>query len=355
MSYMNFIGVVLMDHRLDRGLKQCEVARLSGVGIKNDFRIRAWVSARRDETTCSGMPGCAACYAELHAKIAAAETRERTWSLALQSLTPGGSEYADDPERCLAFVRGAREWQHGKILTLVKDLKHLREQAGPDSCADQVVRRIEAEKRAEEAERLYASVANPKCLDDACGHLWREHEASGEDCEEPCLVADCSCDAFEGESSAARITSLASQLAESEHKGLQLVNYLGPLMLAATGVVNGRMGGMDELRRMLDVKYDPTKGEALSLTAQLAHERERVAEYTRAMEEKDRIIADTAAQLSAANANIELLRTQIGAAIEARIAESQSRPTCLCVRGSFDCSYHEMLFALETAEAKERS
>ena len=42
------------------------------------------------------------------------------WSLALQSLTPGGSEYVDDPPRCVAYVREARESQHRVLLGLVK-------------------------------------------------------------------------------------------------------------------------------------------------------------------------------------------------------------------------------------------
>jgi hypothetical protein len=37
------------------------------------------------------------------------EPSKQDWALALQSLTPGGSEYVDDPARCVAFVREARE------------------------------------------------------------------------------------------------------------------------------------------------------------------------------------------------------------------------------------------------------
>jgi hypothetical protein len=40
----------------------------------------------------------------------------RKLDLALQSLTPGGSEYVNNPERCVAYVREARESQHKAIV-----------------------------------------------------------------------------------------------------------------------------------------------------------------------------------------------------------------------------------------------
>jgi hypothetical protein len=45
------------------------------------------------------------------------------WSLALQSLTPGGSEFADDPARCAAFVKEKIERQHQQIIELAKRLR----------------------------------------------------------------------------------------------------------------------------------------------------------------------------------------------------------------------------------------
>lgn len=48
------------------------------------------------------------------------------WSLALQSLTPGGSEYVDDPARCVAFVRDTRTSQHETIKRQQKQLNELR-------------------------------------------------------------------------------------------------------------------------------------------------------------------------------------------------------------------------------------
>jgi rubredoxin len=49
--------------------------------------------------------------------------RAQEWALALQSLTPGGSEYVDDPERCVAFVRETRKSQHAAILAATKRAK----------------------------------------------------------------------------------------------------------------------------------------------------------------------------------------------------------------------------------------
>lgn len=56
------------------------------------------------------------------ATLDAEQQRAEKWSLALQSLTPGGSEYVDDPERCVAFVRETRERQHATILNLKQRL-----------------------------------------------------------------------------------------------------------------------------------------------------------------------------------------------------------------------------------------
>lgn len=42
--------------------------------------------------------------------LAERDKRTREWALALQSLTPGGSEYVDDPERCVEAAREGREF-----------------------------------------------------------------------------------------------------------------------------------------------------------------------------------------------------------------------------------------------------
>lgn len=45
------------------------------------------------------------------------------YDLALQSLTPGGSEYVGDPERCVQFVKDTRQMQHETIVKAVKERK----------------------------------------------------------------------------------------------------------------------------------------------------------------------------------------------------------------------------------------
>lgn len=40
----------------------------------------------------------------------------------LESLTPQGSEYYNDPERCAQFIRDARQSQHNQILKTHKEL-----------------------------------------------------------------------------------------------------------------------------------------------------------------------------------------------------------------------------------------
>lgn len=45
------------------------------------------------------------------------------WSLALQSLTPGGSEYVDDPERCVSYIRETRDCQHQTIVRKVREIQ----------------------------------------------------------------------------------------------------------------------------------------------------------------------------------------------------------------------------------------
>ena len=42
---------------------------------------------------------------------------------ALESLTPGGSEYVGDPKRCVYFVKEAQAMQHRVILAWAKRAK----------------------------------------------------------------------------------------------------------------------------------------------------------------------------------------------------------------------------------------
>ena len=49
----------------------------------------------------------------------------REWSLALQSLTPGGSEFASDPEACVEFIRIERRRDWDRIKELITKNREL--------------------------------------------------------------------------------------------------------------------------------------------------------------------------------------------------------------------------------------
>ncbi len=42
---------------------------------------------------------------------------------ALEGLTPGGSEFVNDPETCADHIRKRQAWQHANIMRLVKKVK----------------------------------------------------------------------------------------------------------------------------------------------------------------------------------------------------------------------------------------
>lgn len=48
----------------------------------------------------------------------------------LESLTPGGSEYFNDPERCGAYIKAKIQSQHELIKSQVKRLKEAEEEQG---------------------------------------------------------------------------------------------------------------------------------------------------------------------------------------------------------------------------------
>jgi hypothetical protein len=48
------------------------------------------------------------------------ENEAKPWRRALNDLTPGGSEFANDPEECKTFVKRSREAQHRVILSLIE-------------------------------------------------------------------------------------------------------------------------------------------------------------------------------------------------------------------------------------------
>jgi hypothetical protein len=139
---------------------------------------------------------------ELRKKLAEAEKCERAWSLALQSLTPGGSEYADDPDACVKFVRETREAQHATILKLKKQANKHRvifEEALEQLKTEPVhlvlftaniqLRELlaAAEKRAEEAER---ALRKHLCPSDMADWLACSSEHVDGDGKQRCDVCD---------------------------------------------------------------------------------------------------------------------------------------------------------------------
>lgn len=67
-----------------------------------------------DEKGCHGE----ACRARFLAKIDSLEALCKRWKNAIEGLTPGGSEYADDPERCAEHIRS--RVQYPKIIIDLK-------------------------------------------------------------------------------------------------------------------------------------------------------------------------------------------------------------------------------------------
>jgi hypothetical protein len=91
---------------------------------------------RFDETDCKcGLPvpveaspeGELVRYADAHATIADLQGQLLEWKRALHSLTPGGSEYANDSKACVEWVREARSRQHEAIIDGVKQRKDLQQ------------------------------------------------------------------------------------------------------------------------------------------------------------------------------------------------------------------------------------
>ncbi len=64
---------------------------------------------------------------QLEATIADLQGQLLEWNRALHSLTPGGSEYANDSKACVEWVREARSRQHEAIIDGVKQRKDLQQ------------------------------------------------------------------------------------------------------------------------------------------------------------------------------------------------------------------------------------
>jgi hypothetical protein len=52
---------------------------------------------------------------------------EIKWQKALVSLTPGGSEFVDDPEYCVKYVKEYQAFLHDFMVKTCKDKKQLEE------------------------------------------------------------------------------------------------------------------------------------------------------------------------------------------------------------------------------------
>lgn len=104
--------------------------------------------------------GIDAVFSEAAEALAAAEAERKRYDMALQSLTPGGSEYVSDPERCVEHVRERLHAQHDLIKKwkLAKDVaerdaEYLRETVLPiknQAIADAERDRDEWRRRADE-------------------------------------------------------------------------------------------------------------------------------------------------------------------------------------------------------------
>lgn len=58
-------------------------------------------------------------YAPANSIVLSLIEHAKVFDMALQSLTAGGSEYVNDPKRCVEYVREVRETQHKLIVEAV--------------------------------------------------------------------------------------------------------------------------------------------------------------------------------------------------------------------------------------------
>jgi rubrerythrin len=108
--------------------------------------------------------------ARLVAALDAAEQRERAWTLALQSLTPGGSEFVGDPEYCRNYVDEKILHAHNGIKSAIKERKaaEQRERAAVEKPEDTVL-------FCPKCKFQHIDKADPDNCED-CGHSKRSHE-----------------------------------------------------------------------------------------------------------------------------------------------------------------------------------
>src|SRR5688572_18175393 len=120
------------DTRMNEHLPECAELRAEAAfdDVREALKVCQWPSdfAAADFTTWGPIAGqyiatILNAAPDMLAAIRSRDEEVRSWSLALQSLTPGGSEYVDDPARCVAFVRETREFQQRAVAKFARDNK----------------------------------------------------------------------------------------------------------------------------------------------------------------------------------------------------------------------------------------
>lgn len=90
-------------------------AERAEANIKRDAWEQAWQNANQERD--------------------AANARIAEWKRAIEALTPGGSEYVDDPERCAATIQRTRDIQMSVLRKQAKQIKELEAQNAELSAA----------------------------------------------------------------------------------------------------------------------------------------------------------------------------------------------------------------------------
>lgn len=74
-------------------------------------------------------------HADLKTRLESAEAEKDKWRIALESLTPNGSEYVNDLPRCLEFIAQRRQNSHEMILKAVKERKAAEAETPTTECS----------------------------------------------------------------------------------------------------------------------------------------------------------------------------------------------------------------------------
>lgn len=98
-----------------------------------------------------------------HELMLRASANPSEWEKALVSLTPGGSEYVGDPQRCVEVVREYRDLQHKQIVKLTKELKAAAPTAIPDDWKERVAEQITNELLSLQTESGQSKLTTDQC------------------------------------------------------------------------------------------------------------------------------------------------------------------------------------------------